>query len=91
MAEGIEVLLINFLNGISLGAVLFLLAAGLSIIMGLMGILNLAHGAISMVGAYIGIALIMQGVNFILAVLAGGIVGGLLGLVMERCFLSSLI
>ncbi|MAF86065.1 MAG: hypothetical protein CL875_06305 [Dehalococcoidales bacterium] len=45
---------LGLLNGISFGMVLFLIAAGLSIIIGVMGILNLMHGALYMVGAYVG-------------------------------------
>ena len=48
---------INLLNGLSFGAVLFLLAAGLSLILGLMGVLNLAHGALFLFGAYVGVSL----------------------------------
>jgi branched-chain amino acid transport system permease protein len=78
---------INLLNGVALGSVLFLLACGLSLALGVMGILNLAHGALYMVGAYVGWTIAMQqGWNFWLAVLAGAVAGGLLGLIMERGF-----
>jgi branched-chain amino acid transport system permease protein len=46
--------ILNLLNGISYGMVLFLIASGLSIVLGAMGIVNLAHGALYMVGAYAG-------------------------------------
>jgi branched-chain amino acid transport system permease protein len=86
-----ELFVLNVLNGISFGAILFLLGAGLSLIFGVMGILNLAHGAIYMVGAYIGWTIaIQQGCNFGLAVLAGGVAAGILGLIMERGFLRRL-
>ena len=82
-----ELFLLNMLNGISFGAILFLVGAGLSLIWGVMGILNLAHGALYMVGAYIGWTIAIKlGWNFWLAVLAGAVVAGLLGLVMERGF-----
>ena len=45
---------INILNGISFGIILFLLASGLSIIIGSMGILNLSHGALYLLGGYVG-------------------------------------
>jgi branched-chain amino acid transport system permease protein len=82
-----EFFVLNLLNGIALGSILFLLAAGLSLALGVMGILNLAHGALYMVGAYVGWTIAVdQGLNFWLAVLVAAIVGGLLGLVMERGF-----
>lgn len=74
-------------NGLAVGAVLFLMAAGLSLLIGAMGILNLAHGAIYMVGAYIGWTLaISQGVNFPVAVLAAGVAAAVLGVILERLF-----
>jgi branched-chain amino acid transport system permease protein len=82
-----EFFAINLLNGVALGSVLFLLGCGLSLALGVMGILNLAHGALYMVGAYVGWSIaIHQGWNFWLAVLAGAVIGALLGLVMERGF-----
>jgi len=81
----------NLLNGISFGTILFLLASGLSISLGLMGILNLAHGATYMVGGYIGWLLAVRGgVNFWFAVLIAGLATGLLGLIIERGFLRYL-
>ncbi len=82
-----EFFVLNLLNGVALGSILFLLAAGLSLALGVMGILNLAHGALYMVGAYLGWTIAVdQGLNFWLAVLVAAIAGGLLGLVMERGF-----
>ena len=46
-------LLIQFLNGLQYGLLLFLVASGLTLIFGIMGIINLAHGSFYMVGAYI--------------------------------------
>lgn len=86
-----DLFLSNFLNGISYGMILFLIAAGMSIVMGIMGITNLAHGVIYMVGAYIGWQIFVDmGYSFWLAILMGGIGAGLLGLVMERIFLRRL-
>jgi len=84
------ILLFNLLNGLSFGAVLFLLTAGMVIVLGLMGILNLAHGAFFMVGAYVGLSLAKQGWNFFLACLCGGLTGALIGLLIERGFLQRL-
>jgi branched-chain amino acid transport system permease protein len=86
-----ELVILNILNGISFGAILFILCSGLSLIFGIMGILNLSHGALYMIGAYVGWTIAIQGgLNFWLAVLAGGAVAGLLGLIMERGFLRNL-
>src|SRR5665811_1382611 len=83
--------LVNLLNGVSFGSVLFLLAAGLSVMIGVMGILNLAHGALYMLGAYVGWTIAVQyKLNFLLAVVAGGVAAGIVGLVMERGFLRRL-
>lgn len=47
----------TILNGLALGSVLFLIAVGLSLVFGTMDVLNLAHGAVSLMGAYVGVAL----------------------------------
>jgi branched-chain amino acid transport system permease protein len=81
---------VNLLNGISYGMILFIIASGLSLVFGVMGILNLSHGALYALGAYIGLTLGKQGSNFFLAALAAGTAVGLLGLVLERLFLGRL-
>ncbi len=86
----IDILLANFLIGTSFGCILFLLGTGLSITMGLMRIVNLAHGALYMVGAYAGLTVAKFSGSFVLGVLAGGICSGLLGLIMEMGFLRRL-
>lgn len=86
-----EIFIMNMLNGISFGMVLFLIAAGFSLIFGAMGILNLSHGALYIVGAYVGWSLaVQQGMNYGLAVLLGGLSAALIGLVTERVFLRHL-
>ena len=82
--------MLNFLNGLSFGAVLFLLASGLSLVLGLMGILNLAHGALFLFGAYVGISVNKTGANFLLSALLGGVAGAAIGLIMGRVFLRHL-
>ena len=86
-----QMVILNLLNGITFGSVLFLIASGLSLVLGVMGIVNLAHGVLYMVAGYVGWSVAVQyGLNFGLAVLAGGIAAGLLGLLMERRFLYHL-
>ena len=62
--------LIQSLNSLALGGVLFTLAAGFSLIFGLMRIANLSHGAYFMFGAYIGLAVLDRGYPFGVALLA---------------------
>lgn len=92
-----DVILLNFLIGISFGCILFLLGTGLSLTMGLMRIVNLSHGALYMVGGYTGLAvakltenLVGRNLCFVLGILAGGICAGLLGLILETAFLRRL-
>lgn len=75
------------LNGIALGMLLFLLAAGLSLMFGLMGIVNLAHGAYFMVGGYVGLSILEATGDFRLAILGGGATGAFLGFITERFFM----
>ena len=83
---------ICLLNGISFGCVLFLLSSGLSLVLGLMGILNLAHGVLYMLGAYIGWTVTAHlGYSFWMAALAAGLGTGVIGLVMDRGFLRRLV
>ena len=86
-----EILLTSFIIGISYGFILFLLGTGLSLTMGLMKIVNLAHGAIYMVGAYVGLAAARFTQSFLIGVLAGGLSAGLLGMFMEVVFFAPLI
>lgn len=74
-------------NGAALGAVLFLMGSGLALLLGAMGVLNLAHGAVYMVGAYTTWTLaISQGWPLAGAVLAAGAVCAVLGVILERLF-----
>ena len=68
------------LDGISYGMVLFIISVGLTVTMGLMRVVNLAHGAVAMVGGYIATVLVLQaGVPFLLAALIAAVVAGALG------------
>ena len=82
-----QFLLVQTLNGLSFGALLFLLASGLSLIYGVMRIVNIAHGSYYMLGAYIGLSVILRTHSFALGAFAGAIVIGVVGLGMERIFL----
>jgi branched-chain amino acid transport system permease protein len=78
----------NFLsqlfNGLALGALLALISSGLTIIYGTLGVLNLAHGAMFMLGGYAGYAAYEATGSFLVALVAGTVFVGFVGLVMER-------
>jgi len=78
------------LNGISFGMLLFLLATGLTLIFGLMDIVNLSHGGYYLLGVYIGVTVSMYTGSFLLAVLASGLCISIIGVLMERFFLRKL-
>ncbi len=78
---------IHILNGVAFGMLLFLLAAGLSLIYGLMKILNLTHGSFYLVGGYIGLTVMQVTGSFVLALIAAVLAIALLGAIIERFFL----
>ncbi len=71
------------LNGVQLGVMLFLLAAGLTLVFGIMGVINLAHGSLYMVGAYAAAAAAKFTGSFLLAIPAGLAAAALTGMVVE--------
>ena len=76
--------LIQLLNSVQYGLLLFMLAAGLTLIFGIMGVVNLAHGSFYMLGAYLAWALTERMGNFALALAAGLVLSVAFGLLMER-------
>src|SRR5471032_1923811 len=82
--------IIQTLNSLSLGGLLFLLSSGFSLIFGLMRIANLTHGALFMLGAYVGVAILTVVPNFWLAALLAGLVVALFGGLLERFILRAL-
>jgi len=79
------------LNGLTTGALLFFLASGLTVIFGLMRILNLAHGALFLFGGFAGLTVGERTGSFVLAVLAGALSAGILGLIIQQLFSRSLL
>jgi branched-chain amino acid transport system permease protein len=71
-------------NGLALGALLALISSGLTIIYGTLGVLNLAHGAMFMLGGYAGYVAYEASGSFIVAVIAGTLFLGIVGVLMER-------
>jgi len=76
-------------NGLVLGALLALISSGLTIIYGTLGVLNLAHGAMFMLGGYAGWLAYSYTGSFIVAVVAGSLFVMLVGVVMERLIIRS--
>ncbi len=81
---------IQSLNSLALGGILFTLAAGFSLIFGLMRIANLSYGAYFMFGAYIGLSVLQDGQNFLVAMVAAYAAVALLGGIIERLVLRRL-
>lgn len=79
-----DVLLNLTINGIATGSLIFLLAAGLTLIFGLMHVLNFAHGALFAWGAYFGVWIYTQTYSFLVGILGAIVIGGLLGWLLER-------
>ena len=82
--------LIQAFNGVSYGALLFLVGSGLSLIFGVMRIVNLAHGSYFLLGSYVALSVIWTTGSWLLAIPIAGVAVALLGLVMERIFLRPL-
>ena len=76
-------------NGISYAALLFLLGGGLTLIFGVMKIVNIAHGSFYLVGGYLGVALVAATGNFYLALLGSALAVAAGGVVLERVFLRA--
>ena len=75
--------LIQLLNSLQYGLLLFMLAAGLTLIFGIMGVVNLAHGSFYMLGAYLAYALSGYFGSLTLAILGGAVLAALFGLALE--------
>ena len=82
--------LIQLLNGVQYGLLLFLVASGLTLIFGIMGVINLAHGSFYMVGAYLAWSLSAQLGSFWLALPVGVTLSVALGMLLEWLFIRRL-
>lgn len=82
--------IIQALNGLQLGVLLFLMAAGLTLVFGIMNFVNLAHGSMYMMGAFIAAALFNHTGSFWLAALLLAPIMMVLGMVLDRIALSRL-
>src|SRR5580692_4728782 len=85
-----ELLVAQLLNGLVYGVLLFLMAAGLSLIFGLMNVVSLAHGSFFMLGAFVGLSIVQLTGSFWLAMLLAPLPIIVLGVAMELVFLRPL-
>jgi len=79
--------IIQTLNGLSFSMMLFLIAAGFTLIFGLMKIINIAHGSFYLFSAYIGLTILQRTGSFLLAVIISSIVAAVIGIAMQSLFL----
>lgn len=80
----------QFLNGLQLGITLFLMSAGLTLVFGIMQVINLAHGSFYMIGAYVGATVAVQTGSFLLALLAAPLAAAVTGSIVEFLVLRHL-
>src|SRR5690606_33027964 len=78
------------MNGLQYSALLFLLSAGLTLIFGIMNVVNLAHGAFYMVGAFCAASAVAITGSFTVAILASIVGAGIYGFIVERLIISRL-
>ncbi|HBI83384.1 branched-chain amino acid ABC transporter permease [Orrella sp. NBD-18] len=81
----------QLLNGLQFGLMLFLIAAGLTLVFGILDILNVAHGSLYMAGAYVAAQTMQMTGSLFLAVLVAATVTGLVGLVLELVLIRKLV
>lgn len=86
----LEFLFTQLLNGLQFGVLLFLMAAGLTLVLGIMSFINLAHGSLYMAGAYLAAVTYARTESFVLAVLAGALGLFVLSVLLDRFALSAL-
>ena len=75
-------------TGLIIGMLLFLVASGLSLIFGVLGVINFAHGSFYMIGAYFAFSAYQLTDSFTLAILSGALGVGIFGMAFERLFMS---
>jgi branched-chain amino acid transport system permease protein len=82
--------ILQLFNGVSYGALLFLLAGGLSLIFGMMRIVNMTHGSYYLLGGYVALTTMWRGGSYGLAIVAAAIVVALIGIGEWNAFLKRL-
>ncbi|MGB6863083.1 MAG: branched-chain amino acid ABC transporter permease, partial [Pseudolabrys sp.] len=84
---GTQFWVVQAFNGISYGALLFLVGAGLSLIFGVMRIVNLSHGSYFLLGGYVALSVIGTTGSWLLSIPIATLTIAVVGLIMERLFL----
>jgi branched-chain amino acid transport system permease protein len=79
-----ENVILQAINGVSLAALLFLLASGFTLSFGLMRVVNMAHGAYYLLGGYVGLSVAQKTGSFALAIVAGGAAIAVVGYFIDR-------
>jgi branched-chain amino acid transport system permease protein len=79
----LSLIVVQLLNGVQLGLMLFLMASGLTLVLGMMSFINLAHGSFYMIGAFIASSLLAWTENFMLSLLVAVAGAGIVGLLLE--------
>ena len=85
-----ENITIQFLNGLVSSMLLFVMAAGLSLMFGQMNVINLAHGSFYMLGGYVGLSIMRQFQSFWLALILTPVIVGTIGMIVEYLFMRRL-
>lgn len=80
----LAIFLVQLLNGLQYGLLLFLIASGLTLVFGVMGILNLAHGSMYMVGAYLAWYFFQGTESFLFSAVISAVIALMLGVLIER-------
>ena len=86
-----DLIVIQTVNGIVTGMILALIASGLTLIFGIMDVVNFAHGELFMLGAYVGVIVIAATGNFWLALVASALIVAILGAAIQIVTLRPLI
>jgi branched-chain amino acid transport system permease protein len=81
---------VQLLNAIQYGMVLFLVASGLTLVFGILGVINLAHGTFYMLGAYLAYGIASATGSFWLAMIGGVVIAFVAGLLLENVFIRGL-
>jgi len=76
------------LNGLTLAGIIFLVSSGFTLVFGVMRVTNLSHGAVYLLGGYIGYSVITATHNFFYGLVAGALAMGVLGLILERTLIT---
>ena len=91
MSAFLNIVISIVFDGLAYAMILFIISVGLSVTMGLMGFVNLAHGVFAMAGGYATVAIMTQfGIGFIPALLCAGVAIGVGSLALERTLYAPL-